>query len=129
MNNISLIGRLTADIELKTVMDGTSVCNFTLAVPRPHSKSTDFINCVAWGNLAEMISRNTHKGVRIGVNGYLKSRKFQDQDGKNHVAFEVNCEVFDFCETLPKQPGYREGNTEDKSIPRIEDCLPDDVPF
>ena len=100
MNNICLTGRLTSDVELKQTQSGVSVCSFSVAVKRPNVKdTTDFINCVAWRNSAEFISNYFRKGNMIAIAGILTSRKFQDQHGKNHVAFEVVVDRAEFCES------------------------------
>lgn len=90
MNNCSFIGRLTADPELKHTSSGISVCSFTLAVNRPRVKdTTDFINFQAWRQSAEYLCKYGHKGDMVAVNGTLTSRKWQDKDGNNRIAFDV----------------------------------------
>ena len=100
MNSIQLIGRLTADVELKQTTSGISVCQFNLAVDRPRVKdTTDFIPCVAWRNTAEFICKYFRKGNKIALNGVLTTRKWQDQNGNNRVAYEVLAENVEFCES------------------------------
>lgn len=100
MNTIALTGRLTSDVDLKQTPNGVSVCSFTLAVDRPGVKdTTDFINLVAWRNTAEFICKYFGKGQKMAVTGMLTSRKFQDKNGKNHVAFEVVVDRAEFCES------------------------------
>ena len=95
MNNVCLMGRLTADVEIKHTNNGTPVTSFSVAVNRPFknpdgSYQTDFINCVAWRNTAEFIARYFKKGQMIGLNGAIQTRQYQDKDtGKNRVAVEV----------------------------------------
>lgn len=93
MNSINLVGRLTADPELKTTNSGKSVCSFTLAVSRPRVKdTTDFINVVAWNQSAEYLANYGHKGSLVAVTGVLTSRKYDDKDGNHRTAFEVVCD-------------------------------------
>lgn len=100
MNSIQLIGRLTADVELKQTQSGVSVCQFNLAVDRPKVKDiTDFIPCVAWRGTAEFICKYFKKGNKIALNGVLTTRKWQDQNGNNRVAYEVLVENVEFCES------------------------------
>lgn len=122
MNNINLIGRLTADVELKQTQNGVSVCQFTLAVDRPKVKdTTDFIPCVAWRNTAEFIARYFRKGNKIALTGVLTARKWQDKDGQNRTSYEVVADSVEFCEsknetkndTAPAQPNYEELKTDD----------------
>lgn len=90
MNVVNLTGRLTNDVEIKTTQNGKSVCSYTLAVNRPKVKdTTDFINCVTWNQGAEYLGKYASKGDKVGVTGVLTSRKWQDKDGNNRVAFEV----------------------------------------
>ncbi len=90
MNNVSLLGRTTSDIELKTTMTGKSVVNFTLAVKRKYkSDETDFIKCIAWNNTAEFMHRYIKKGQMIAVDGSLQVRKYTTQNGENRTATEV----------------------------------------
>lgn len=103
MNKVTLSGRLTATPELKKTQSGISVCSFSLAVKRPRVKdTTDFINCVAWRQKAEFITRYFKKGDAMEVEGVLESRKYQDNDGKNRTAWEVKCEDVDFALTNTK---------------------------
>lgn len=113
MNNINLIGRLTADVELKQTQNGVEVCSFSLAVKRPRVKdTTDFINCVAWRNTATFISKYFKKGNMIAVDGTLTSRKYQDNNGNNRVAYEVVVDNAYFCEGKGDGNGSAELNYE-----------------
>lgn len=95
MNVVCLVGRLTADPELKKTPNGTNVCSFSVAVDRSYTdangdRQADFINCVAWRQTAEFIANYFRKGQRIGLNGSIQTRQYQDKDtGKNRTAFEV----------------------------------------
>lgn len=93
-NRVFLGGRLTADPEVKTTQSGTPVLTFTIAVNRPKPKDggeamSDFITCVAWKERAEMIGNYFKKGSSILVEGEINVRKWQDKDGGNRYATEV----------------------------------------
>ena len=91
MNNISLVGRLTADPELKQTQSGISVTSFSIAVDRPGSKdTTDFLPCVAWRQTAEFVCKYFRKGQRIGLIGKLTSRKYEDKNGNPRTAYELS---------------------------------------
>lgn len=106
MNSINLVGRLTADPELKQTQSGKSVCSFTLAVSRPRVKdTTDFINCVVWNQSAEYLTTYGRKGNLVAVTGVLTSRKFDDKDGNHRTAFEVVCDSVSLCESRDKGQG------------------------
>lgn len=127
MNNINLIGRLTADVELKQTQSGIEVCSFSLAVKRPKVKdTTDFINCVAWRNTAKFISQYFKKGSLIAVSGVLTSRKYQDNNGNNRTVFEVVVDDAEFCESKGEAKPEFSAPTQAK----YEEVKPDDdLPF
>ena len=95
MNVVCIVGRLTADPELRQTPNGTAVTGFSVAVNRQYAdkdgtRTADFINCVAWKQTAEFITRYFRKGQNIGLNGTIQTRQYQDKDsGKNRTAFEV----------------------------------------
>jgi single-strand DNA-binding protein len=93
-NKVILMGRITKDLEIKTTPAGVSVLSFSLAVernyaPKGEERQTDFINCVAWRQTAEFISKFFTKGSMILVEGELQTRQYQNKDGKNVTATEV----------------------------------------
>lgn len=92
INNVTLVGRITRDIELKKTQSNTSVTGFTLAVNRPFSKENetqaDFISCVAWEKQAEVLNDYAHKGSLIGVVGRIQVRAYE-VDGTTRYATEV----------------------------------------
>ena len=102
MNNINLIGRIATDLELKNSKEVTYI-KFNLAVPRPMKKdTTDFIPCIAFGKVAELIDKYLKKGERLGVNGQLISNQYESK-GEKKTAFEVNISNIDFLENKKKE--------------------------
>lgn len=100
LNQIVIMGRLTRDPELRSTQSGTSVATFTVAVERDfggQEKQTDFIDCVAWRQTGEFVSKYFLKGNMIAVFGSLQSRKWQDRDGNNRVSWEINADRVYFC--------------------------------
>lgn len=102
INNVVLMGRLTADPELKTTPNGTSVTSFSVAVersyaPKGQERETDFINIVAWRHTADFICRYFSKGSMIAIEGSIQTRKYQDRNGNNRVAVEVVANQVSFC--------------------------------
>lgn len=93
LNKVILGGRLTADIEQKQTPNGVAVCNFSIAVNRKYSKEneqqTDFINCQAWRNTAEFISKYFRKGSSICVIGSIQTRSWNDNNGNKRYATEI----------------------------------------
>jgi single-strand DNA-binding protein len=107
LNRIILMGRLTADPELKQTPNGISVTTFTVAVDRNYQakgaaeRQTDFINCVAWRQTAEFISRYFAKGRMIAVEGSLQSRRYEDKSGQKRTAYEVVIDQAYFADSKP----------------------------
>ena len=81
INNVVLTGRLTKDIELRRTTSGKTCTSFTLAVNR-NKQETDFINCVAWNDVAESLEKYTKKGSLIGIEGRIQTRSYDDKNGK-----------------------------------------------
>lgn len=128
MNKAQFTGRMTADPEIKQTADGVAVCSFTLAVKRPRGKvKADFINFVAWRDRAEFVGKYFKKGDAMEVSGALRSRKYKDADGKNRVAFEVECDDISFCLTNGKAEAAAEGT--EQTEPQFEEVTDDKLPF
>lgn len=106
LNIIILMGRLVADPELKQTPGGVSVSTFRLAVERDYAgqdkqRQSDFINCVAWRQTGEFISRYFTKGRMIAIEGSLQTRKYEDKSGNKHTVYEVMAEHAYFADTTP----------------------------
>ena len=105
LNHIVIMGRLTRDPELRSTQSGVSVASFTVAVDRDFGgrdggeKQTDFIDCVAWRQTGEFVSKYFHKGSMIVVSGRLQSRKWQDREGNNRTNWEIQADNVYFGES------------------------------
>lgn len=98
MNSVNLVGRLTADIELRRTQNGVAVCSYCLAVKRPMvADVTDFPECVSWRQSAEYLAKFARKGDMVAVTGSLQSRKWTDKDGSKHTAWEVVTTSVELC--------------------------------
>lgn len=118
MNTIQLIGRLTKDVELKTTQNGKAVVINSLAVKRPFTKdTTDFITIVAWEQRANFLATYAKKGNRVGVNGYLTVREYEDKNGNKRSAYEVNATEVELLEGKAEQPTQMEQLREDEELP------------
>ena len=93
LNTVQLMGRLTADPELKTTPNGVSACTVSLAVEQNYVKNgqrgVDFITVVMWRKTAEFAAKNFHKGQLICLSGSLQSRSYKAKDGTNRQVLEV----------------------------------------
>ena len=87
MNKVFLIGNLTRDPEMRSTQSGVPVCNFSIAVNRRFrnaqtgQQETDFLNIVAWRQLAELCGRYLTKGRKVAVTGSIQTRTYEAQDG------------------------------------------------
>lgn len=129
MNKVILIGRVTKDIERKTTNSGKSVASFTLAVNRDFKNAdgkydADFINCVAYGQQAETISKYVNKGDKFGVEGKLNTRTYEKQDGSKAYITEVIVNGFEFLESKKDKP-----NVDIEADDFTEISGDDDLPF
>ena len=106
MNNITLLGRLIKDPELKYSQSGKAFTKFSIAVTREFNRDeADFINCIAWDKRAETICEYLRKGRRIALQGRLSVRSYE-KDGETKWITEVVVDKFDFID-------YQKSDTED----------------
>ena len=129
INTAVIMGRLTADPELKTTASGLSVLSFSVAVERNYQKegeekAVDFINVVAWRKTAEFVSKYFHKGSMIAVEGSIQTRKYEDKDGNKRTAVEILANTVSFC-------GKEASNAPAESTPLTDTDTADDegLPF
>ena len=116
LNHIVIMGRLTRDPELRRTGSGLAVASFSVAVDRdwPNKetgeKDTDFINCVAWRQTGEFVSKYFAKGSMIVVSGRLQIRPWTDKDGNKRTTAEVVADSVYFGESK-KDKDERNNNT------------------
>jgi single-strand DNA-binding protein len=143
LNCAIIMGRLTADPELRTTSSGISVTSFSVAVDRSYQKAgterqTDFINVVAWRQTAEFISRYFHKGSMIAVQGSIQTRNYEDRNGNKRTAVEIVADNVSFCgskaesgtgaapvaQATPAAPAFSTAGADDFSSMDVDDELP-----
>jgi len=115
MNIVSLIGRLTADPELKHTQSGTAMTRFTIAVDRNFTKQgeerqADFISITAWQQKAEFICRYFTKGRRIAIVGEIRTGSYTDRDGNKRYTTDVIANNVEFCDSKNDGSGYGSGS-------------------
>lgn len=99
MNNVTLIGRLTKDVELRYTTNETATVKFTLAVDRIKKDECDFISCTAFGKTAETMSKYLAKGCRVAINGSIRTGSYKDKEGRTVYTTDVvanNVNIIDF---------------------------------
>lgn len=135
LNQIVLMGRLTADPELRKTGSGLSVVSFTLAVERSRKntdtgeRETDFIRCTAWRGTAEFISKYFCKGKLCAVTGRLQINSYTDKDGIRRLSPEVLVQDVFFCDSGAKtgpecNPTYPDEKTAHTAFRDVTDMEP-----
>jgi single-strand DNA-binding protein len=144
INNVTLVGRLTKDPDLRYTQSGTAVGQFTLAINRNftnanNEREADFINCVIWRKAAESLANYARKGTLIGLTGRIQTRNYDNQQGQRVYVTEVVVENFQLLESKEineQRRGQSTGQaTFDKNVtsneqPATENQTPDPLdPF
>ena len=136
INNVTLVGRLTRDPDLRVTQSGKAVAGFVLAVNRKFKNASgereaDFISCIIWGKSAENLSNWTRKGSLIGITGRIQTRTYE-KDGSTAYVTEVIADSFQSLESKQQQENRHNGNSEyDSPFGNTEpmNIQDDDLPF
>jgi single-strand DNA-binding protein len=100
VNIVLLIGNLATDVELKDVPPDKKVASFLLAVDRPgRDAGADFVHVATWNRQAEVCDEYLSKGSKIAIDGRLRSRSWEDEDGKRRTAIEVVANRVQFLDS------------------------------
>ncbi len=138
MNNVQLIGRLTADPELRHTQSGTACTRFNIAVDRRvkqgEEKQADFITIVAWQQRAEFICKYFSKGQKIALTGSIRTGSYTDRDGNKRNTFEVWAENVEFCESKAEKAQKQSQNQQQQKNETVPDVSMEydmnaDLPF
>ena len=111
LNKVILMGRLTADPELRQTTSGISTCRFRVAVDRGYKsrdtgeRQADFISVTAWRQTAEFVHRYFSKGRMIIVEGSLRNNDYTDQNGVRHYSMDVQADNVSFGESKSASSG------------------------
>lgn len=134
LNKVLLIGRLTADPQLRTTTGGQSVASFGVATNRvwtdkqgQKQEDVQFHNVVVWGRQAEIASQFLKKGGMIMVEGRLQNRSWQDKQGQNRTTTEVVCERMQFGPRASGAP-YQAGAKGTPSAPAGDEPVREELP-
>lgn len=135
MNNWNGIGRLVKDPELRYTPSGVAICTFTIAVDRQFTnqqgeREADFIPVVCYRALAELCSNYISKGAQVGITGSLRTRSFDNKEGKRVYTWEIVAENVKFLS--PKKDGIQtQGNRVNDPFAGAQtiDIKDDDLPF
>lgn len=136
MNKVIMMGRLTHEPELKSTVNGVSVCGFRIAVDRnfqkqDEEKKTDFFNVTAWRSTAEFVAKYFGKGRLILIEGELQTRQYTDRNGRQSTWYEIVADRVYFTgerKETGAEMSSESGQPEASPIPPQE-CAVDDYPF
>lgn len=115
INRVVLTGRITKDPELRYTQSGVAVASFTVAVDRQYrnqagEREADFINCVIWRKSAENFVNFTHKGSKVGIDGRLQTRNYENQQGQRVYVTEVVVDTFSLLDSRQDNQGNSQQN-------------------
>src|SRR4030067_1567136 len=108
INAVFMIGRLTRDPDLKYTKNGSAVCSFSIANNRTYvtcgnkKEQVLYFNCVAWGKTGEVVAEYCKKGHRIGIEGRLLQRSWEDKNGNKRQTVEITVERIQFLQSQAK---------------------------
>ena len=117
MNKVIMVGRTTKEIESKVTTSGASVAEFSIAVKRSFknhgNQESDFFNCVAYGKVAETISKYVKKGDQIGIEGRLETDSYTNKEGRKVYVTRIIVENVEFLQskrTEEQNPTFAEAD-------------------
>jgi len=133
MNSVIIIGRLTADPEVRYTGEQLAIASFTVAVDRPKradkEKEADFPRVKAFGKTAENIERYMSKGKMIAVQGRIQTGKYQKEDGTTVYTTDVIAERVQFLSSSEKNESTGEQRHEEQIPAGFQVIDDDDIPF
>ena len=136
LNQINLMGRLTAEPDYRTTQSGITVARFTLAVERNYQqngqKQTDFLEVTAWRGTADFVQKYFHKGQLVAVTGSVQSDNYTDKDGNKRKSWSVQAQQVYFAESKRDGGGQKSNIDVERDEPPAGDFVPvanDDLPF
>ena len=126
MNQIVLIGHLTADPTTRATPNGVTVCSFTVGVTRSHKnqngdRESDFFRVTAWRQQADFCSKYLTKGMKVFVRGELQPSIFEGKDGKARLSLDVQADAVEILSEKQKE--------QKKELEGFTDISSDDLPF
>lgn len=130
INSVTLVGRITKDVELKKTPTGASVVSFKLACNRRFAKDgeqqADFINCVAWRQSADFMANYVKQGALLGVEGRIQTRSYKDHEDRTVYITEVVCDSVQILSQKKEGTPTTETTLSDGETLDIQN---DDLPF
>lgn len=127
MNSVNLVGRLGQDPKVGNVPSGSKVATLSLGVERKtkEGKTTDWIDCVAWGKTADVIEQYLKKGDRIGITGTLQTRTYETANGDKRKVVEILIERLEFLSE--RKPDAAQPT--EPTAAQVAPTAPEELPF
>lgn len=121
MNSMVIIGRVTADPEIKKLEDGKEVTNMTVAVQRPYKNEngvydTDFVDCTLWNALASNVCEYCHKGDLVGVKGRIQTNVYETESGEKKKITQLIADKVTFLASKHKDESLDKDNSDDMEM-------------
>ena len=134
MNTFIVMGRLTADPQIRYTPTGAAVATFNIAVDRPftsgENRKTDFFSCVAFGKTAETIERlHVSKGTKLLASGEMWNDNYTDQTGVKRYGMKYNVRNFEFCEKKNLAAPEPRGASPSDAFVDVPDGIEEELPF
>ena len=130
MNKIQIIGRLTADPELRSTGSGVQVCSFTVAVNRRFNREEiDFFPVTVWREAAVNCNKFLAKGSQVGVCGSLQIRRYDDKDGIKRTAIDLQADEVEFLSARNESAPASPNNKPEVKVSELDEVEDDDMPF
>lgn len=139
VNKCLFIGNLTADPEIRTMPNGEQVANFTIALNEKYKakdgnivENVEYVRIVLYRRLAEIAAQYLHKGSQVYIEGRLKTRKWQDNNGQDRYTTEIqgdNLQMLGGRQDEPKQAKPSKAKPEPSSAMAERDDFSDGIPF
>lgn len=138
INSVIISGRLTRDVDLRYIPNGTAVAKLSLAFDRSYQKNgewqqeTSYLDVIVWSKRGEQCAENLHKGSPVVVEGYIRTRSYVDSNNQNRKATEIVANKISFLEKTgfgPDQDFEPTGKTNFQKEDSEANITDDDVPF
>lgn len=130
MNKIQIIGRLTANPELRTTGTGLQVCTFNVAVSRRFNRDeVDFFSVTTWRDVAINCNKYLAKGSQVGVCGSLQIRRYEDKDGIKRTAIDLQAEEVEFLSQKSTESQQTNVAPKQTTIDDLMEVDDEDMPF
>lgn len=133
INNVTLVGRLTKDPDLRYTSGGKGVATFTLAVNRNFTnqageREVDFIQCVIWRKPAETLANYARKGTLLGVTGRIQTRSYDNQQGQRVYVTEVVADSFQLLESRATSEQRKQNDSQADNRRNYNQSVPEELP-